>query len=87
MGIVVIGGLLLGTLVTLALIPCFYCIVKRVKFAPVEKNGPNGGSGTAELPDNNGTDSASDISVSADGSTVTTADVSAAETVQNGLHS
>lgn len=87
MGIVVIGGLLLGTLVTLALIPCFYCIVKRVKFAPVEKNGPNGGSGTAELHDNNGTDSASDISVSADGSTVTTADVSAAETVQNGLHS
>lgn len=32
MGIVVIGGLLLGTLVTLVLIPCFYCIVKRIKF-------------------------------------------------------
>lgn len=32
MGIVVIGGLLLGTLVTLVLIPCFYCIVKRVRF-------------------------------------------------------
>ncbi len=32
MGIVVLGGLLLGTMVTLVLIPCFYCIVKRVKF-------------------------------------------------------
>lgn len=32
MGIVVIGGLLLGTLVTLVLIPCFYCIVKRISF-------------------------------------------------------
>ncbi|MCH5152627.1 MAG: efflux RND transporter permease subunit [Clostridiales bacterium] len=32
MGIVVLGGLLLGTLVTLVLIPCFYCIVKRIKF-------------------------------------------------------
>ena len=83
MGIVVIGGLLLGTLVTLVLIPCFYCIVKRVKFAPVKKNGSSGG--TAELPD--GTDSASGMSVSADGSAVTTADVSTAETVQNGLHS
>lgn len=33
MGIVVLGGLLLGTLVTLVLIPCFYCIIKRIKFA------------------------------------------------------
>lgn len=33
MGIVVLGGLLLGTLVTLVLIPCFYCIVKRIKFS------------------------------------------------------
>ena len=32
MGIVVLGGLLLGTLVTLALIPCFYCIIKRISF-------------------------------------------------------
>lgn len=32
MGIVVLGGLLLGTLVTLVLIPCFYCIVKRIRF-------------------------------------------------------
>ena len=32
MGIVVLGGLLLGTLVTLVLIPCFYCIIKRIKF-------------------------------------------------------
>ena len=32
MGIVVLGGLLLGTLVTLVLIPCFYCIVKRISF-------------------------------------------------------
>ena len=31
MGISVFGGLLLGTLVTLIIIPCFYCIVKRVK--------------------------------------------------------
>ena len=31
MGISVLGGLLLGTLVTLIIIPCFYCIVKRVK--------------------------------------------------------
>ncbi len=38
MGIVVIGGLLLGTMVTLILIPCFYCIVKRISF----KNGANG---------------------------------------------
>ena len=32
MGIVVLGGLLLGTLVTLVLIPCFYCIIKRISF-------------------------------------------------------
>ena len=38
MGIVVIGGLLLGTLVTLVLIPCFYCIVKRIRF-----EAPNSG--------------------------------------------
>ena len=31
MGVVVIGGLTLGTLVTLVLIPSFYCIVKRIK--------------------------------------------------------
>ena len=31
MGVVVIGGLTLGTLVTLLLIPCFYCIIKRIK--------------------------------------------------------
>lgn len=37
MGIVVLGGLLLGTLVTLLLIPCFYCIVKRIKFDDNEK--------------------------------------------------
>ena len=38
MGIVVIGGLLLGTLVTLVLIPCFYCIVKRIKFTSSKKD-------------------------------------------------
>ncbi len=32
MGIVVLGGLLLGTLVTLVLIPCFYCLIKRIRF-------------------------------------------------------
>ena len=32
MGIVVLGGLLLGTTVTLVLIPCFYCLVKRIRF-------------------------------------------------------
>lgn len=37
MGIVVLGGLLLGTLVTLVLIPCFYCIVKRIKFTSPKK--------------------------------------------------
>ena len=31
MGVVVIGGLTLGTLVTLVLIPSFYCIVKKIK--------------------------------------------------------
>ena len=39
MGIVVIGGLLLGTLVTLVLIPCFYCLIKRIKFTSTQKNG------------------------------------------------
>ena len=43
MGIVVLGGLLLGTLVTLVLIPCFYCIVKRISFTnkktPVTSEG------------------------------------------------
>ena len=32
MGIVVLGGLLLGTTVTLVLIPCFYCLIKRIRF-------------------------------------------------------
>ena len=36
MGIVVLGGLLLGTLVTLVLIPCFYCIVKRISFTSIK---------------------------------------------------
>ena len=36
MGISVLGGLLLGTLVTLIIIPCFYCIVKRVKIKEEE---------------------------------------------------
>lgn len=39
MGIVVLGGLLLGTAVTLVLIPCFYCIVKRIRF---DKNAVDG---------------------------------------------
>lgn len=38
MGIVVIGGLLLGTLVTLVLIPCFYCLIKRIKFTSPKKD-------------------------------------------------
>lgn len=42
MGIVVIGGLLLGTLVTLVLIPCFYCIVKRVRFESPSSNKKHG---------------------------------------------
>ena len=37
MGISVLGGLLLGTLVTLIIIPCFYCIVKRVKVNKIEE--------------------------------------------------
>lgn len=37
MGIVVIGGLLLGTTVTLVLIPCFYCIVKRISFKNLQQ--------------------------------------------------
>lgn len=48
MGIVVIGGLLLGTLVTLALIPCFYCIVKRIKFTSPKKKADNGDNSTAD---------------------------------------
>lgn len=43
MGIVVVGGLLLGTLVTLVLIPCFYCIVKRIKFTSVKKQAVSDG--------------------------------------------
>ncbi len=43
MGIVVLGGLLLGTLVTLVLIPCFYCIVKRIKFAKPPKHNAKRG--------------------------------------------
>ena len=37
MGISVLGGLLLGTMVTLIIIPCFYCIVKRVKMNKIEE--------------------------------------------------
>ena len=59
MGIVVLGGLLLGTLVTLVLIPCFYCIIKRIKFTkatpttdekPIEdgENTAKGGENTTE---------------------------------------
>lgn len=42
LGIVVIGGLLLGTIVTLVLIPCMYAIVKRVNTknpSPVTPDG------------------------------------------------
>ncbi len=44
MGIVVLGGLLLGTTVTLGLIPCFYCLVKRIRFdkAKVEQQDSRG---------------------------------------------
>ena len=48
MGIVVLGGLLLGTLVTLVLIPCFYCIVKRIKFTGKTTAATDGASQTAE---------------------------------------
>lgn len=41
MGIVVLGGLLLGTLVTLVLIPCFYCILNRISFK--KQHAPNDG--------------------------------------------
>ncbi len=44
MGIVVLGGLLLGTTVTLVLIPCFYCLIKRIRF---DKKAPAGVEGTA----------------------------------------
>ncbi len=37
MGIVVVGGLTLGTLVTLVLIPSFYCLVKRIKHPSLTK--------------------------------------------------
>ncbi|MCH5159515.1 MAG: efflux RND transporter permease subunit [Clostridiales bacterium] len=46
MGIVVLGGLLLGTLVTLVLIPCFYCIIKSISFVkptPVTNDVENSG--------------------------------------------
>ncbi len=45
MGIVVLGGLLLGTLVTLVLIPCFYCLIKRIRF---DKNGAAAQSDSAQ---------------------------------------
>ena len=48
MGIVVVGGLLLGTLVTLALIPCFYCIVKRIKFTSAVKASADGSDVSCE---------------------------------------
>ena len=32
MGIAVFGGLFLGTLVSLIIIPCFYCIIRRLKY-------------------------------------------------------
>ncbi len=57
MGIVVIGGLLLGTLVTLVLIPCFYCIVKRIKFTTAKQNGQSGQDGTTADNGNNGDNS------------------------------
>ena len=39
MGIVVLGGLLLGTSVTLVLIPCFYCLIKRIRFDKAAVSG------------------------------------------------
>lgn len=53
MGIAVIGGLTLGTLVTLVLIPCFYCMVKRISFktkqpAAAEELASGGDEKTAE---------------------------------------
>lgn len=53
MGIVVLGGLLLGTMVTLVLIPCFYCLIKRIRF---DKQQPaseqqEGDSAKEEQPD------------------------------------
>lgn len=56
MGIVVIGGLVLGTLVTLVLIPCFYCIVKRISFKNYGANGDGNGCDD-NCKSNNETDS------------------------------
>ena len=49
MGIVVFGGLLLGTLVTLVLVPCFYCIVKRVSFKNYTFDADNYGTAIVDL--------------------------------------
>lgn len=52
MGIVVLGGLLLGTLVTLVLIPCFYCIIKRISFtAKAQTQSDNEMEGNVTLND------------------------------------
>jgi HAE1 family hydrophobic/amphiphilic exporter-1 len=44
LGIVVIGGLLIGTLVTLVLVPAVYCLVYRLsaKFPEGKKRGKGG---------------------------------------------
>lgn len=49
MGIVVLGGLLLGTLVTLVLVPCFYSIVKRVSFKNYTFDADNYGTAIVDV--------------------------------------
>lgn len=48
MGVVVLGGLLLGTTVTLILIPCFYCLIKRIRFDKKASASPDGGAVTEQ---------------------------------------
>ncbi len=48
MGIVVLGGLLLGTTVTLILIPCFYCLIKRIRFDKRAVASDESGEGQGE---------------------------------------
>ena len=65
MGVVVLGGLLLGTTVTLVLIPCFYCLIKRIRFdkksLPAE-GAPSDGQQNGTVQDDNEQNGAQDDS-------------------------
>ncbi len=56
MGIVVLGGLLLGTAVTLVLIPCFYCLIKKIRYPSKGKAACSDGDTTPAVI--SGTDAA-----------------------------